>query len=55
MCDIEMILKSFENDLNSKKQEEKIAYLQSFGFRVSDKKVGDDLQSKKVTATVIVN
>lgn len=37
MCDIEKILKDFEDDLNSKSQEEKIAYLRSFGFQVQAK------------------
>lgn len=45
MCDIEKILKSFEEDLNSKTQEEKIAYLRSFGFQVSEKKT---VENKKI-------
>lgn len=36
MCDIEKILKKFEDDLKSKTQSEKIAYLKSYGFQIAD-------------------
>lgn len=37
MCDIEKILKNFEEKLNSKSPEEKVSYLKSFGFQVCEK------------------
>ena len=37
MCDIEKILKDFEEKLNSKSPEEKVSYLKSFGFQVCEK------------------
>lgn len=41
MHDIEKILKNFEDDLKSKTQSEKIAYLKSYGFQIADeKKIG---------------
>lgn len=47
MCDIDKILRNFENDLNSKKPEEKVAYLRSFGFKVKDKQKNKNLNQKK--------
>lgn len=46
MCDIEKILKNFEDDLNSKSQEEKIAYLKSFGFCVQEKSDNENALSQ---------
>lgn len=54
MCDVEKILKNFEDDLNSKTQKEKIAYLRSFGFQVSDKKREDNLKSRKISKKKLV-
>lgn len=47
MCDIEKILKNFEEKLNSKSPEEKVSYLKSFGFQVCEKEDSKGSVAKK--------
>lgn len=47
MCDIEKILKNFEEKLNSKSPEEKVSYLKSFGFQVCEKEDSKASVAKK--------
>lgn len=55
MCDIEKILKAFEEDLSSKTQKEKVEYLRSFGFQVSDKETEKTAKQTKQNKVAYAN